>query len=144
MENYTIEFINAPFKYQEDIIEFFIKNNATINPSDQIFYSHNLEVTNKFFSELKEVFKNPHKFFKENRFKNISNDFIKGNLIVLEIDFHMIKYNNEDCAKVLLETNKKTFIEPNMLKLLEPYIESEKHYLLKFSRNGLQKVKVNS
>lgn len=144
MENYTIELLNSPFKYQEDIIDYFVKHNITINISDEVYYSHNLEATNKFFQDLKEVFKNPHKVLKTDLFKNMANDFIKGNLIVLEIDFNMIKYSNEESSKILLETNRKdSFMKVDILKILENVIESKKHYLLKFSKSGMVKVKVN-
>ena len=144
MENYTISLIDKNFKYQSDILEFFIANKSTINQYEDIFYSHNLDTTNLFLKELKHIFTIPK--FKSKQLVKISEDFYKGDLIVLEVDFKMIKYKAEESSKILLQENNLGNINQftNLLALLEPSIESLKHYALKFSSSGMQKLLVES
>lgn len=141
LENYTIEFPNKNLEYMEDIFDYFIERKAIINQYESIYSTSSLEVSNEFFKDLKELFLQPLKYLKSKTLSKIARDVMKGDLLVLEVDFKMSKYDAYKALEILGESYSESI---NVPALLEPYLVSQKHYLLKFTKQGMTKFLLES
>lgn len=140
MEAYFIKYIDKGLKYQEDTFQYFLSKEVTLHFIEETIYNHDLSATNDFFRDLKNTFLNP-KSYLNGLLKTFASDILKHDLLVLEVDFRMVKYNREETSNVLNRTpvNSMALHDYRLVKHLEDCIESEKRFILKFSKSGMNK-----